>query len=409
MENRSEQMQSYYDKLGELVAHPLTDFLLLVVIVLYIIGQFYSSFIAKANKKSEMYYEYIHIYFRAIEFVILIAAAMTLYVEFRIELPEERKFRNANLIIDIANLSRGDTGDRRAVSPAVKNTLEILAKAEFPMEGMSVPGMILRGASLTDANLTESNFSRVDLTEAQIENANLAAVNFSEANLTSATLAGADLTGADFTCAYLKGTNFMNSQGLTQDMLDSALLFGAPKDNLPRGIEWKYAKINGNAGNKCKYLAGLNLSDSGLWAADLTEADLTGAVLWEANLTSATLTRAALTEATFTRADLTEATLSKTNLTDAKLLYTNLTGADLTSAILTDADLSDADFAEANLTGAIIAGANLSRTVGLTQDMLNSVAPSAPPRNLPDGLTWPFDKNENGTWVRIDPVPASPN
>ena len=408
--------------------------------------------------------EYFSSYFKVIEIAAVIAAALTLYIEFGFQRPQEREVRNAQLLAQIADLSSGNEEKKATTSPAVKNIMQLLARENVPMEGISVQRMILKkaelenailteanlrkaklsgsnltgaeltGAELTDAeltdaeltdaeltdaeladaelvradltdadlisanltkadltsvkltsadltdavladavlrwsnliyaNFTDANLSNADLTGARLIDTNLTDANLTDANLNGADLTGADLTGADLAnanfseadltdanlngadlvCAYLKETKFGNNQGLTQDMLDSALPFGAPKDNLPEGIEWKYAESNGNAGNTCKYLAGFNLS-----GLDLSEADLTGA------------------------------------------------------------DLTDADLTDANLTGAIIAGANLSRTVGLTQDMLNSLAPSAPPMNLPDGLEWPFIRNEDGEWISIEPAPAAPN
>jgi len=53
----------------------------------------------------------------------------------------------------------------------------------------------------------------------------------------------------------------------------------------------------------------------------------------------------------------------------------------------------------ATLIWADLSGANLNRAQNLTQDQLASVKPTHPPTNLPDGLTWPFVK-EDGTWVK---------
>ena len=79
--------------------------------------------------------------------------------------------------------------------------------------------------------------------------------------------------------------------------------------------------------------------------------------------------------------NLERANLRHTYFTDSTLTGANLTGADLTDAILTRADLTGVE--------------------GLTQNMLNSAQPLPPPKTLPDGLIWPFEKNaETGKWER---------
>ena len=373
------------------------EYTFLYISLVFIVAGILISFFVKSYVSSEICNSwknflsggYFSRYFKVIEIAAVIAAALTLYIEFGFQRPQEREVRNAQLLAQIADLSSGNEEKKATTSPAVKNIMQLLARENVSMEGISVPRMnlydaLLADADLTRATLTETNLYNADLTDADLTDANLidadlidadligtrlidadltkadlnnatltganlAFADLIDADLTGADLTGADLTDADFTCAYLEETEFKNNPGLTQDMLDSALPFGAPKDNLPGGLEWKYSGTQGNAQNKCKNLTGF----------DLKNADLTFSCLTAVNLT---------------KADLTEA---------------NFYGATLDRAILVDA--------------------NLLETNGLTQDMLNSLRPSAPPRNLPDGLTWPFDKNEDGTWVRIAPAPASPN
>lgn len=92
--------------------------------------------------------------------------------------------------------------------------------------------------------------------------------------------------------------------------------------------------------------------------------------------------------ANFRGAYLYEANLSGANLTEA-----NLFGANLTRAKLHFAILSDTIFLDTNVTGAQFQNARY-----LSQHQINYCLPTAPSRDLPPGLRWPFVE-ESGSWV----------
>ena len=114
------------------------------------------------------------------------------------------------------------------------------------------------------------------------------------------------------------------------------------------------------------------------------------------NLTNINLHRAFLGETNLRRidfgmADLTNAWLIHTNLSHAFLNHAFLSLANLSSANLSGAILSEADLSRTNLSRADLSGANLRDVKNLTQEHLDSAYsdPDNPPRNLPEGLTWP--------------------
>jgi len=177
------------------------------------------------------------------------------------------------------------------------------------------------------------------------------------------------------------------------------------------------------------YLYRADLKGAYLWGEDFREAflaaaDLTGANLRGANLTRAFLITTKLSKANIQNAHLTEAKLGFADLTGANLRYATLTGANLTEADLTGADLTEADLAgaflgltdlnEADLTGADLSyvdliganlrnanlrNANLLDVKSLTQEQLEIVRSSPPPKFLPKDLTWPYVE-KNGEWLR---------
>ncbi len=154
------------------------------------------------------------------------------------------------------------------------------------------------------------------------------------------------------------------------------------------------------------HLAGANLIDANLASANLIDATLEGANLISANLISAKLEGAELEGANLVRAELEGATLEDAHLEDADLGRAILVGAILTGAILTGANLAGAtlegatlahahlaraNLHDAKLAGATLEGADLINAIGLTQEMLDSVRLSLPPKSLPEGLSWPFE------------------
>lgn len=123
----------------------------------------------------------------------------------------------------------------------------------------------------------------------------------------------------------------------------------------------------------------------------------------EVSLKRARLPMLNLQNANFVSADLRRANFNGADLGHAKLCDANLFGAsfkraDLRSADFTDASLNSTTFEGANLTAAILTGASLNGTQ-ISQDMLNTTFPSAPPKSLPSGLKWPFIVR-GGKWVR---------
>ncbi len=98
------------------------------------------------------------------------------------------------------------------------------------------------------------------------------------------------------------------------------------------------------------------------------------------------------------RANLEDANLEGAHLEGADLAGADLAHADLKGANLEDAILFGAHLEVARLKGASLAGAHLTGAIDLTQKRLASARPSPPPRSLPVGLSWPFEKGEGGQW-----------
>ena len=166
----------------------------------------------------------------------------------------------------------------------------------------------------------------------------------------------------------------------------AAILFFSlkPKDGLLRPMNLKNAD-----------LCHCNLTEHYLERADLEEADLREAKLWRANLKNAKMSYTNLTNAQLWRAELYGAnlhgaTLTNGNLFEANLTYCNLENAQLKNANLKNANLSGSNLRraylkyakldnavlsyvtihDAVLSGARLNGADLSKTIGLTQKML---------------------------------------
>ncbi len=146
-------------------------------------------------------------------------------------------------------------------------------------------------------------------------------------------------------------------------------------------------------------LIGADLSEADLNTADLRQADLSNANLRGADLITANLSNANLSEADLSGAYLMVAVLFGASLSGADLSGADLSGATLTLASLSGADLSLADLIRANLSLASLSGADLSGVKNLTQDQLEAVRPTSPPKSLPDGLTWPFVEKD-GKWMK---------
>ena len=128
-----------------------------------------------------------------------------------------------------------------------------------------------------------------------------------------------------------------------------------------------------------KTCPGCDLSNAGLYLANLRKADLSGADLSGANLD---------------RANLSRANLSGADLSGAVLFDANLSGADLSGANLMGANLSRANLANANFTGANLAGANLGQAFlgnAILQDAVLEGANLRGTVALPRGILQPED------------------
>jgi hypothetical protein len=90
-------------------------------------------------------------------------------------------------------------------------------------DGNIGPCTNLVGCDFSGKDLSGLDLHQADLSEAILSNANLQDVNLSGAVLTGAKLNGADLTRATLDNAELTGANLENVQGLTDEMLMSAL------------------------------------------------------------------------------------------------------------------------------------------------------------------------------------------
>ncbi len=145
-------------------------------------------------------------------------------------------------------------------------------------------------------------------------------------------------------------------------------------------------------------LQGADFRDSDLSGARFAAAKLAGADMTSANLSAANLEGAIITGARLNRASLERAKLGKSDLKDADLSGADLTEAGLTGAYLKGADLTGADLKGADLTNVNLAGSRLEGVSGLTGNLLSSAKPSEPPASLPQGMSWPFERNENGEW-----------
>ena len=185
-------------------------------------------------------------------------------------------------------------------------------------------------------------------------------------------------------------------------------------------VERLSIKLTGNDRRRCVFpaktresLAGLvapgtelltvNLFRANLEQADLSEANLAQAYLVDADFVQADLSRASLYNANLTRTDLSIANLEGASLVGADLTDAVMPGANLAHACLIAADLSDtilsfanfsgaslysADLRNAQLVGTDLSEADLAEVHNLEQFQLDGACGSAPPRNIPSGLTW---------------------
>ncbi|MBC6476332.1 MAG: pentapeptide repeat-containing protein [Hormoscilla sp. GM102CHS1] len=124
-----------------------------------------------------------------------------------------------------------------------------------------------------------------------------------------------------------------------------------------------------------KTCPGCDLSNAGLYLAnlrkaDLREADLSGANLDRANLSRANLSGADLSGAVLFDANLSGANLSGANLMGANLSRANLAGANFTGANLAGANLGHAFLGNAILQDAVLEGAILRGTIALPRGIL---------------------------------------
>ena len=99
--------------------------------------------------------------------------------------------------------------------------------------------------------------------------------------------------------------------------------------------------------------------------ANLAGADLSNAYLLAANLPDAELSNANLTGAWIINGDLSDAHLTNASLNNSLLSGSNLTGADLSNANLTGAYLINADLSDANLTNVIGLGTGPESSAGV--------------------------------------------
>ncbi len=141
-----------------------------------------------------------------------------------------------------------------------------------------------------------------------------------------------------------------------------------------------------------------NLSGADFSSADLTRADFSRSVLRFANLEWAKLRKVRFGNVDATGASLVKAELMKTTFTHANFQGADFTKADCYNAFMAHANFTGANFTDANLRGATLSGSSFRDAVGLTQEMLETAAPSNFPKSLPEGLVWPFEPDVGMKW-----------
>lgn len=176
-----------------------------------------------------------------------------------------------------------------------------LSKADLSRANLI--GSDLSGSRLLRTDLSRADLGGIDLSEAKLlradlSQANLTGARLAEANLHKARLCGADLSGADLQKTDLSGAD-LREANLREARLSETDLSGA---NL--------------AGAR---LGWADLSKANLNKADLSKADLGWADLSEAKLTEVKLGKAYLGEANLSGADLSKADLRRAKgLTDVQ-------------------------------------------------------------------------------------------
>ncbi len=131
---------------------------------------------------------------------------------------------------------------------------------------------------------------------------------------------------------------------------------------------------------------------------DLSNFDLQGVYLKDSNLLGINLSNTNLSGFDLQAADLTGAILSGVDLSDAELCSTIFLGAILDNANLTDTDLTDADLTNADLTNADLTSANVTEAefqqIKGHPDLSKAFTrPGQPPRNLPNGVDPPPERD----------------
>lgn len=187
---------------------------------------------------------------------------------------------------------------------------------------------------LSQANLSNFNLRGINLSKANLKQANLSNVDLSKSLLVNADLTKANLLGANLSDTNLKGANL------------DFVIFSQAIINRQTIIATKYLKVYQIVNNKVdkKDFAGIDLSNSNLFRADLNDAELSNAKLVNVNFNSANLSSAYLF-----KADLTGANLQNADLRNAYFSQANLTSTNLTSALCSGTYFKGADLKFANL------------------------------------------------------------
>jgi len=256
----------------------------------------------------------------------------------------------------------------------------------------------LSGINFKKAILKQANFSNTDLSKSQLNNANLEKVNLLGANLDSTNFKGANLDFAILSKAttnrqtvmldkYLRVHEIVNNIGTNKDLagvdLSNSNLFKANLSN----AELSHAKlVNVNLSNA-------NLNNAYLYKADLTganlqNADLRNAYFSQANLTSVYLSGALCCGAYFKDAELKFANLKAAKLSHKTMIdlkwhsvweivnrgaaKKNLSGADLSNANLQGVDFEEANLTNAKLSNAILRRSNLTNANLTNTDLVGA-------------------------------------
>jgi hypothetical protein len=146
-------------------------------------------------------------WFKAVQFILIVAAVMALFVEFRIDRPKDRAVQMAVLYTQMAQTHA--LANRKGL-PTLRPVVLTLVGAGVPISRQNLVNLDLSNANLEGAVLNQTNLSR----------ANLSGANLRDADLGQARLAGADLSGA----------NLRGATNLEQSQIDEACV---QKDGAP--------------------------------------------------------------------------------------------------------------------------------------------------------------------------------